>query len=63
MNYSKIIKKLREKLILSQTEFAAMLGISFITVSRWEQGKNIPTIKMKRKIAELCKLNNINMGE
>lgn len=37
MNYAKIIKKLREKLILTQTEFAEILGVSFTTVSRWEK--------------------------
>ncbi len=61
MEYAKIIKKLRDKLILSQTEFAALLGISYTTVSRWESGLHEPTIKMKRKIVELCRLNNINM--
>ncbi len=33
MNYAKIIKKLREKLILTPTEFAEILGVSFTTVS------------------------------
>lgn len=61
MDYSKLIKKLRDKLILSQTEFAASLGISYTTVSRWESGLHEPTIKMKRKIVELCKQNNINL--
>lgn len=61
MEYAKLIKKLRNKLILSQTEFAALLGISYTTVSRWESGLHEPTIKMKRKIVELCRLNNINM--
>ena len=63
MDYAKIIKTLREELILSQTEFSNLLGISYTTVSRWEQGKNIPTIKLKRKIVELCKQHNINLEE
>lgn len=61
MEYAKLIKKLRNKLILSQTEFASFLGISYTTVSRWESGLHEPTIKMKRKIVELCKQNNINV--
>jgi len=61
MNYAIIIKKLREKLILTQTEFAEILGVSFTTVSRWEKGIHVPTIKVKRKIVELCKINNIEM--
>ena len=61
MEYAKLIKKLRDKLILSQTEFATLLGISYTTVSRWESGLHEPTIKMKRKIVELCRQNNINV--
>lgn len=63
MDYAKLIKKLREKLILSQTDFAKILGVSYTTVSRWEKGIHIPTINIKRKIVELCKINNIDMEE
>jgi len=63
MNYAKIIKKLRDKLILTQTEFAEILGVSFTTVSRWEKGIHEPTMKVKRKIVELCKDNNIEIGD
>lgn len=63
MDYAKLIKILRKKLILSQTELANMLGVSFTTISRWEQGLHEPTIKMKRKISELCKENKITMEE
>jgi len=63
MNYSKLIKGLRQRLIMSQTELAGLLGVSFTTISRWEQGIHEPTIKAKRKIVELCKENNISMEE
>ena len=36
MDYQKLIKDLREKLILSQEDFAKLLGVSFSTVIRWE---------------------------
>lgn len=56
MEYAKKIKELREMMVLSQTEFAELLGVSFATVNRWENGKTIPTIKSKRKLKELfCK--------
>ncbi len=63
MNYSKLVKELREKLILSQEEMADLLGVSFMSVNRWETGKFEPTIKVKRKIVELCKLHNIDLEE
>lgn len=52
MRYSEGIKELRKKLILTQTEFAKCLGVSFQSVNRWEKGKHEPTIKMKRKLAK-----------
>jgi len=53
MNYAVLIRQLREKMILSQTEFAEILGVSNVTVSRWETGKSFPTIKLKRKLHDL----------
>ena len=53
MNYAVLIRQLREKMILSQTEFPELLGVSNVTVSRWETGKSFPTIKIKRKLKDL----------
>jgi len=61
MNYSLLVRKLREKLILTQSEFATLLGVSFASINRWETGKYSPTTKIKRKIVELCKENNIEL--
>ena len=61
MNWSKIIKDLRNKMLLSQTELANLLGVSFASINRWENGHNEPTIKIKRKIKELCQRENIDI--
>lgn len=61
MDYSKIIKELRLKLLLTQTEFAELLGVSFESVNRWENGKNEPTMKIKRKISELLEKNKVEV--
>lgn len=61
MNYAVLIKDLRDKLLLTQTELAVELEVSFASVNRWENGRTEPTIKAKRKIRELCKKNNIEM--
>lgn len=63
MDYQRLVKELRVKLILSQQEFADLLNVSFASINRWETGKHEPTIKIKRKIVELCKQNNINMED
>ena len=60
MNYSEAIKTLRNKMILSQMEFAEKLGVSFATVNRWETGKHEPTIKIKRKLSSYFKKYGIN---
>lgn len=59
MNYSVLIKKLREKMFLSQQEFADYLGVSLVTVNRWENNKFKPTIKRKRQLNKLFLQHNI----
>lgn len=59
VNYSDKLKELREELIISQNELAKMLGVSFATVNRWENGHHEPTLKARRAIKELCKKNHI----
>ena len=62
-DYQELTKELRDKLILTQQEFAKLLGVSFASVNRWENGTFEPSIKVKRKIVELCKENNINVED
>lgn len=62
-DYQNMIVSLRNKLILTQEEFAKLLGVSFASVNRWERGHHNPTVKIKRKIIELCKQNNIKIIE
>ena len=63
MSYAEAIKKLRNKMILTQTEFAALLKVSFGAVHRWESGKYKPTTKTKRKLAPLFEKYNIEVDE
>lgn len=53
MDYKSMIKILRNKMFLTQTEFAKYLGVSLATVARWETGENEPTMKMKKKLNDL----------
>lgn len=59
MDYSILLKQIREKLFLTQVELADLLGVSFETVNRWENNKFQPSMKLKRKISEICKENDI----
>lgn len=60
-DYQKMIVSLRNKLILSQEDFAKLLSVSFASVNRWERGHHEPTIKVKRKIVELCEKQGIQL--
>lgn len=47
------IKKVRLKMMLSQTDFAKLLGVTFESVNRYENGRSRPTFRVQRKISEL----------
>ena len=36
------VKKIRDKLRVSQPEFAIMIGVSVATLRNWEQGRTVP---------------------
>lgn len=59
MLYSESIKIIRRKSLLSQSDFAKELGVSFSTVNRWENGKAVPKIYTLRLICEFCNKHNI----
>lgn len=61
--YPSAIRRLRAKLNISQTELAAILGVSFTSVNRWEKGHHQPTVIAKEKLKQLFKDNNIKMEE
>lgn len=62
MDYKYLVKQLRNKLIITQTELAELLGVSFASINRWENGKYEPTRLVKEKIRLICEQNNIQMG-
>lgn len=63
IDYQKAVKDLRDKLIMTQAEFANMLGVSFTSINRWENGFNRPTTVARKQIVQLCKENNIELKE
>ncbi len=61
MTYSEAIKILRKKMILTQTELAELLNVTFGTVNRWESGKYKPTTKIKRRLQPYFEKYNIKV--
>lgn len=62
MDYSIKIKELREKMMLTQTEFAEKLGVKFVTINRWENDHYKPAMKERRKLDLLFKEYNIELN-
>ena len=62
MKFADEIKNLRRKCLLSQTDFAKEIGVSFSNVNRWETGKSKPNYKALKRIAEYCKKNSIDFA-
>jgi transcriptional regulator with XRE-family HTH domain len=52
-DYSARIKALRARLGLTQVALADLLGVSFVSVNRWENGQTRPTGLARRRILEL----------
>ena len=61
MDWSGIVKRIRNTLLVTQVELAEALGVSFATVNRWEKGHHEPTMTQKRAIRDFCMKNNIPM--
>ena len=53
MDYSGLLKEYREKKFMTQKDLADELGVSNVTVNRWETRKFEPTMKIKKKLHKL----------
>lgn len=63
IDYAEKVKEYRQNKFLTQEEMAKLLGVTLVSVCRWETGKCEPTIKMKKKLYELFKDANMNLEE
>jgi putative transcriptional regulator len=59
MTFGETTKLVREKLFMSQEDFAKELGVAFATVSRWENGHCEPNYKAQKAFHDLCLKNKI----
>lgn len=48
IDYQKAVKDLRDRLIMTQAEFAKMFGVSFTSINRWENALNRPTTSARK---------------
>ena len=51
---SNLIKKLRDKLDLTQEQFAHKVGVTFATINNWEKGNRAPHPFLFQKLLEIA---------
>ena len=61
-DYRQQIRTLRRNMGLKQPDFAALVGVSPITISRWENGQNDPTDLAWARIEELANRDATPVG-
>ncbi len=59
MNSGEAVKQIRKQSLLSQQDFAEVLGVSFSAVNRWENNKAKPSYQALKKIRNFCEQQNI----
>ena len=52
---SELVKDIRRQLALSQEDLARLLGVSYATVNRWENGLSKPSKLAKIQLQTFCK--------
>lgn len=63
MDFSAIVKMVREKTNMSQEDLARALNVSFATINRWEKGKTHPNKMAKQVFISFCEQNDISFKE
>lgn len=63
MEFSEKVKFVRKKLYLSQDSLAKQVGVSFVTINRWENGHGHPNLVMEAKFNDFCEKNGIKFED
>ena len=54
LSYSALVTGVRRQLALSQEDLARLLGVSYATVNRWENGHNLPSRLARAQLNSFC---------
>ena len=54
-DWGDLVRKLRDRLGLTQEQFASRLGVTFASVNRWENGHVTPSRLALRQIEDLVR--------
>ena len=62
MEFSEKVKEVRGILLLSQEELAKQIGVSRVTITRWETLGYVPKFLTLKKFEAFCERNGINVN-
>ena len=63
MTFAEKVKYVRQKLYLTQSALAKAVGVSYPTISRWENGHCEPSLVQGAMFNDFCKKNDIKFTE
>ncbi|HFH9843774.1 TPA: helix-turn-helix domain-containing protein [Streptococcus suis] len=63
MRFPDKIKRIRQRCLLTQQDFAKEINVSFSTVNRWEGGKTKPNLVAMKNIKGFCFKNDIEYAD
>ena len=58
-----LIKTIRTKLNLNQEQLASLMGVSPVTVNRWENGKANPSLMAQNQLYQICVGHQLDLAE
>lgn len=58
-----LIKIIRTKLNLNQEQLASLMGVSPVTVNRWENGKTNPSLIAQKQLYEISVNNHLDLAD
>ena len=58
-----LVKTIRKKINLSQEQIASLMGISPVTVNRWENGKVNPSLMAQKQLYDICISHNLEFSD
>jgi predicted transcriptional regulator len=63
MKFCEEVKFVRTKLMITQKELAKNIGVSSVSVARWESQNVMPRAVQYGKFLQFCEQNNIFLGK
>ena len=63
MNWAENIKKLRNKMLLTQQELAKLLNVAYVSINRWENGVTQPNKLKEYAFEQFCVKNNVQFSQ